>query len=295
MAAYERLLRENWFYDANLRNEFFEFLSRTNKLEAELAALPKPEDAAQQKNSAALQQYAEGKAWLADFEGAAPAFVALAGLAPGDDLLETRAISVERSLAPSVSGAFDRATRLAEQRAKAKPADALAATLAGEIYADRELFAKAAPWWNKVATMRPGVEGGYLESATVFWDYYQFPDALRILQNGRTALGNPALYAYEAGAIHENQNDFNAAIAEYLKSALAHKPMMAKPAAGRRKLVMIWRRVVCSFSPSGSRLRRKLSSERRSWRRRSLSIRLPFISVWHCSRINSGGTIFMHC
>ena len=232
MAAYERLLRENWFYDANLRNEFFEFLSRTNKLEAELSALPKPEDVAQQKNTAALQQYAEGKAWLADFEGAAPAFVALAGLAPGDDLLETRAISVERSLAPSVSGAFDRATRLAEQRARAKPADALAATLTGEIYADRELFAKAAPWWNKVATMRPGVEGGYLESATVFWDYYQFPDALRILQNGRTAFGNPALYAYEAGAIHENQNDFNAAIAEYLKSALAHKPTMAKPAAG---------------------------------------------------------------
>jgi tetratricopeptide (TPR) repeat protein len=230
MAAYERLLRENWFYDATLRNEFFEFLSRTNKLEAELAALPKPEDSAQQKNTAALQQYAEGKAWLADFEGAAPAFVALAGLAPGDDLLETRAISVERSLAPSVSGAFDRATRLAEQRAKAKPADALAATLAGEIYADRELFAKAAPWWNKVATMRPGVEGGYLESATVFWDYYQFPDALRVLQNGRTALGSPALYTYEAGAIHENQNDFNAAIAEYLKSALAHKPAVAKPA-----------------------------------------------------------------
>ena len=223
LAAYEKLLRENWFYDANLRNEFFEFLGRTNKLQAELAALPKPEDAAQQKNTAALLQYAEGKAWLADFEAAAPAFVALAGLAPGDDSEATRAISVERSLAPSIPGAFDSATRLAEQRAKAMPGDAAAATLVGEIYADREMYTKSALWWNKVATMRPGVEGGYLDSATVFWDYYQFADALRVIEDGRAAVGKPALYGYEAGAIHENQNDFHGAIEEYLKTVLAHK------------------------------------------------------------------------
>ena len=124
LAAYEHLLRENWFYDPTLRTEFFEYLCRTGKLQAELAALPKPEEAARQKNMAALLQYAEGKAWLADFEEAAPAFTALAGLAPGDDALAIRAISVERSLAPSVPGAFDKAIRLAEQRGRAKPGDA---------------------------------------------------------------------------------------------------------------------------------------------------------------------------
>ena len=220
-AAFEALLRANWFYDANLRSEFFEYLSRTNKLQAELAALPKPAEASQQKNTAALMQYAEGKAWLADFEGAAPAFVALANLAPGDDSLASRTISIERSLAPSVPGAFDRAVRLAEQRGKAMPGDAGAATLVGEIYGDRDQFSKALPWWNKVATMRPGTQDGYLNAATVFWDYFQFPDALRLLESGRAAAAKPALYAYEAGAIHENQNDYRGAIDEYLKAVLA--------------------------------------------------------------------------
>ncbi len=226
--AFEALLRANWFYDTNLRNEFFEYLSRTDKLQTELAALPKPAEAAQQKNTAALMQYAEGKAWLADFEGAAPAFVALSTLSPGDDALTTRVISVERSLAPTVPGAFDRAVRLAEQRGKAMPGDAGAVTLVGEIYGDRDQFSKAAPWWNKVATMRPGAQDGYVNAATIFWDYFQFPDALRLLQSGRAAASNPALYAYEAGAIHENQNDYHGAIDEYLKAALAAPQPVAK-------------------------------------------------------------------
>jgi len=104
------------------------------------------------------------------FEGAAPAFVSLAGIAPGDQECSTRAISIERSLTPTVSGAFENAIRIAEQNANATPGDPAAATLVGEIYADLEMFAKAAPWWNKIATTRPGVKDRYLESAAVFWD-----------------------------------------------------------------------------------------------------------------------------
>jgi lipopolysaccharide biosynthesis regulator YciM len=236
MAAYEKLLRENWFYSANLRTEFFEYLSRTTKLAAELAALPSVEQAVQQKNTAALTMYAEGKAWLADFENAGPAFVDLADLVPGDEECLTRAISVERSLAASVPGAFDTAIRLAEQTGKAMPADSVAATQVGEIYADREQFAKAAAWWNRIATMRPGVAEGYLDAATVFWDYYQFSDSLRVLESGRHATSNPALYSYQAGAIHENQNDYDGAIDEYLQSVLAPRRVVLKrpkPADGK--------------------------------------------------------------
>jgi lipopolysaccharide biosynthesis regulator YciM len=208
-AAYERLLRENWFYDLGLRTSFFEYLSRTNKLSAELAAV-------QAQNLAAQCFFAEGKAWLGDYESAAPVFVALADAAPGDKESVTRAISVERSV-----GEVDSAIRLAERKANAAPADADAAILVGEIYADKDMFAKAAPWWNKVATMRPGVANGYLESATVFWDYFQYTDALRMLANARRIASQPALYAYQAGVIHENQNDFSAAIEEYMEGTLS--------------------------------------------------------------------------
>src|SRR5208282_5915352 len=38
-AAWEELLREHWFEATDLRNEFFEFLSSSGKLEAELHTL----------------------------------------------------------------------------------------------------------------------------------------------------------------------------------------------------------------------------------------------------------------
>jgi tetratricopeptide (TPR) repeat protein len=222
-AAYEHLLRENWFYDAGLRTSFFEYLSRTNKLSAELVAV-------KANNTAALRFVAEGKAWLGDYESAAPVFVALAEAVPGDTESATRAISIERSV-----GEFDSAIRLAERKANAAPADADAATLVGEIYADREMFAKAAPWWNKVAAMHPGVANGYLDSATVFWDYFQFSDALRMLTDARRVAAQPVLYAYQAGVIHENQNDFGVAVEEYLQDALAPRAAMKQAKEGEER------------------------------------------------------------
>ena len=78
--------------------------------------------------------------------------------------------------------------------------------------------------------MRPGTADGYLNSATVFWDYYQFADSLRVIQSGRVAIVNPALYAYETGAIPDSQNDDHGAIEEYLKSVMAARPPTLKRA-----------------------------------------------------------------
>ncbi len=89
-----------------------------------------------------------------------------------------------------------------------------------------------------MADVEPGRPEGYLEAATVFWDYYLFDDALRMLDEGRNRLGNPALYAYEAGAIHENRRDYSGAISEYLKGALSPDG----GSAARRRLVELARR-----------------------------------------------------
>ena len=59
----------------------------------------------------------------------------------------------------------------------------------GDIYADRELFAKAAPYWDRIPTIVPGQSGGYLEAATIYWDYFDFDNALRLLNEGRKKLG----------------------------------------------------------------------------------------------------------
>ena len=87
-----------------------------------------------------------------------------------------------------------------------------------------EQFARAARYWERIPQVAPGQSGGYLEAATIYWDYFDFGNAMRLLGKGRNRLGNPKLYAYEAGAIYENQRDYAHAIDEYVKGALGGAP-----------------------------------------------------------------------
>ncbi len=80
---------------------------------------------------------------------------------------------------------------------------------------------KRRPYWERIPQVSPGQSSGYLEAATIYWDYFDFDNALRLLSKGRERLGDTSLYAYEAGAIYENQRDYPNAIDEYVKGALA--------------------------------------------------------------------------
>jgi tetratricopeptide (TPR) repeat protein len=240
-AGYENLLRENWFYNADLRRTFFEYLSRTGELRKELATLPVLEAASQQSNVAAIQMKAEGSAWLTDFESSSGAFVKLAEFAPGDRVWNDRAIAVERSLGASIPSDFERAITLAEQDVKAAPADSAAIARVGEIYADQELYTKAAAWWDRLATLHPGSPEGYLEGATVFWDYYQYDRALQMIDAARAAFHQPARFAYEAGAICENQGNFARAVDEYVTAAL-EQPSTGQNSLAENRLITLARR-----------------------------------------------------
>ena len=91
----------------------------------------------------------------------------------------------------------------------------------GDIYADRELFHEAAPYWDRIPEVAPGRSSGYLEAASIYWDYFDFDNALRLLNEGRQRLGDDNLYSYEAGAIYEGRRDYPRALKEYVKGALA--------------------------------------------------------------------------
>ena len=98
----------------------------------------------------------------------------------------------------------------------------------GDIYADRDLFAKAAPYWDRIPQAAPGQSGGYLEAASIYWDYFDFDNALRLLNQGRKKLADENLYSYEAGAIYEDQRDYARAIGEYVKGSLAERSEFAR-------------------------------------------------------------------
>lgn len=228
-AAWEALLREHWFEEPDLRNEFFEHLSSSGKLEAELSALrqeaPLQEKGTWEefvrKNPAAGQYVAQANLWRSHFEESAPVLRALADEYPAEPELGRTASSVFRSLAyfdPSKTGV---AVKIEENLLAANPGSTEILARIGDIYSDRELFSQAALYWERIPKVAPGESGGYLEAATIYWDYYDFGKALRVLEEGRKKLGDEGLYGYEEGAIYEGQRDYSHAIHEYANAALA--------------------------------------------------------------------------
>lgn len=228
-AAWERLLREYWFYGDDLRSRFFEHLSRNGRLQSELDALAASIDSAGEErwqrlareNPAAARIVAEAELWRCHFEEAAPVLLALSTSLPRDAGRSERIASVHRSLAYKNPFYTDAATAILEASHRYDPRDRELLARIGDTFSDRELFDRAAPFWERMPTVEPGKSEGYLEAATVFWDYYRFDDALRLMEEGREKLGKHELYAYEAGAVHENRRDYEAALREYLKGALA--------------------------------------------------------------------------
>jgi tetratricopeptide (TPR) repeat protein len=220
--AHRELLRQYWFYDDGLRQTFLSNYGGEERREAD-ALRTQAGDTAKlaSGNPGGARLVAEMAAWRSHFEEAAPVFDALAAQYPGDQSLALRAASVNRSLAAYQPEFAAKAVALVENAIQYDPGNHAALTAAGEIYADRESYAQARPYWNRIPQIEPGNTDGYLEAATVFWDYFQFDDALRVLADGRRKLSGPALFAYQAGAIYENKGEFDRAIEEYMKGALA--------------------------------------------------------------------------
>jgi len=222
-AAWEALLRQHWFEQSYLRNEFFEFLSRTGKLESELSALQQsaPDAASWESNPAAADFMANANLWRSHFEESAPVLKSLAAQYPAETEIGRTASSVYRSLAYFDAADTAVAAKIEDNLLQANPGNTEILARIGDIYADRDQFAQAAPYWERIPRVAPGESSGYLEAATIYWDYYDFDNALRLLNQGRDRLTDPALYAYEAGAIYENKREYPHAIDEYVKGALA--------------------------------------------------------------------------
>ena len=240
--AWDALIRQYWFYDDTMRSVFFAYLSSGGQLDSELqtvrasvfcmGALPcAPATLGSQgapgkwtelteANPAAAEFIAEAEIWRCHFESAAPVSKAIAESYPADFEMGRRASSLFRSLAPFNPEYTETAVTIEETLAKCSPGDRDLPIRIGDIYADREMFAKARPYWNRVPGLEPGNPDSFLESATVFWDYFLFGDALRVINDARKKFSNPALFAYQAGAVYEGRREYGRAVGEYLMGAL---------------------------------------------------------------------------
>ncbi len=229
-AAWQSLLRQHWFEEPDLRNEFFEYLSAKGELESELNSLrpvlsqssgPSSWDGIVRSSPAAGEFVAQAELWRSHFEDSAPVLRALAVQYPADAETTQTASAVYRSLAYFEAADTEIAAKIEDNLLQANPGSSEIMSRIGDIYADRDRFTKAAPYWDRIPSIAPGQSAGYLEAASIYWDYFDFDNALRLLEEGRKKLGDDNLYSYEAGAIYENQRDYARAISEYVKGALA--------------------------------------------------------------------------
>jgi len=214
--AYMALLRQHWYHDPELRSRFFERLSATGQLDAEIASQTL-------EDRAAKELIAGAEIWRSHYENAAPTMQAIATNYPAHREINTTASSLLRSL-----GQTEAAANIAERLTRSEPRNLQALTLVGDIYADREQFGKSRPFWNRLPDIEPGRVDGYREAATVYWDYYLYDDSLRIIEAARRRLRNPTALAYESGAIFENKRDYPRAITEYVNAAQAEPESPAR-------------------------------------------------------------------
>ena len=227
--AAERLLRQYWFYDREFRWMLFERLWGRGRLYPELAEIQRANpgimngqfDQALASNPAAVQFAMEAEAWLCHFEAAAPAARALATAYPGRDEFTVKASAIYRSLAAYDPKYTDAAVAMASYQQQAEPRDQAILARMGDILADREQFGRARQFWERIPAEQPNKQEAYLDTATIYWDYYLYGDALRWITAARKHFHDPALFAYQAGAIEENKRDYPSAVREYMAGALA--------------------------------------------------------------------------
>jgi hypothetical protein len=228
LAAWDALIRLYWYFDPRLRSQFFSYLSAHGRLDAELeqvrkmppAARTTPEQVAS-SDPVAAEFIAEADLWRCHYEAAAPLMRGLAANYPTNFSLDRRTSNLFRSLAAFDPFKTDVAVGIEKGLASYDPGNQEVLTRIGDIYAARSLFALARPYWNRLARTEPGSSAGYLQAVTVFWDYFLFDDALRLIGEARNNLSEPDLFAYQAGAIYEGKREYDRAIREYVRGALS--------------------------------------------------------------------------
>lgn len=225
-SAWLALIREHWFEEADLRNQFFAYLSATGRLETEINSLNQGAQAAGgaqkfvRSDPAAGNYLAQADLWQSHYEESAPLLKELAFEYPAEPDLSQTASSVFRSLAYFNEADTNVAVKIEDDLLAATPGDSQLLARIGDTLADRGLFSRAAPYWDRIPQIAPGKPSGYLDAATIYWDYFDFGNALRLLNEARKKFNNDNLFAYEEGAIYEGERMYPRAISEYAKGSL---------------------------------------------------------------------------
>ncbi len=229
-----KLSAQYYFMDRSIRDPYLGWLSKQNQLRDRYA---------QARQQAAQFTYkvfaADASLWLSHYDEALDVYRQLVAMYPGQRQYADRLADLTRSFGQQDNKFYEESATVLAKMADIYPSNHEYRIKAGEVFAELGDFKRAGRQWDKLTELEPGERNTYLEVATVYWDYYQFDDALRVFRELRNVTGDPAIYAYRMGAVYEGKGDMDAAVAEYVK-------VLNEPGVGRdtvtRRLAQLARR-----------------------------------------------------
>ena len=225
---WRKLSAEYYFESKDVREAFLNDLAQTNRLRDYL------EQSKQSENTIYQLFRADAAARLSDFENAIADYRKLNELYPNTPEFANRLINFTRSFGQKNRELLKESVTLAESSADFLASSAEYRTRTGEIYAELGDYEKAHKQWEKLIATAKGDKEIYLDKATVYWDYFQYDDALQTIKTLREKFADDTLYAFESGAILEAEHRKNEAVGEYIKALDANRDETQKEKAIKR-------------------------------------------------------------
>ena len=212
---------ENFFESAEIRSQFITGLAATDELPQYLAAAEAK--AANGEDSAVYKLFrATAAIHRARFENAVPIYRELSEMYPHEYVYANEFVNLTRSFGQKNPAFLKEAAEVSRSFADFQPvAPAGWRVTAGEIRAEIGDYKGAREEWEKIIATAKGSNENYLDTATLFWDYFQYSEARRTIQKLRDKQSDPTLYAFQFGAICEAEKNMPAALHEYVTALAA--------------------------------------------------------------------------
>ncbi|NJM53084.1 MAG: hypothetical protein HC846_06635 [Blastocatellia bacterium] len=208
---WRNLAAEYYFESPEIRDEFLNELAKKGELQTYLN---------QSDREGIIYQLfrADANLRLSRYEEALENYRKLAEIYPYNPEFTNRLVNLTRSFGQKERKIMTESAEFAKKRADFEPSNAVYRTESGEINAELGDYKSAKIEWQKLIETGKGSGENHLETASVYWDYFQYDEALQTIRDFRVKSQKRDIYAFEAGAILESQHKKNEAISEYFQA-----------------------------------------------------------------------------
>ena len=242
------LVAEYYFESREIRDQFLSHLASRGELRAYFDRAREAGDKTSSDATTLLPYklfHADAAVWLSNYEEAIAAYRELNSLYPNTPEFSERLISFTRSLGQHNRSFLEESGAAARALADAVPASPDYRTRAGEIQAELGDYTGARAEWERLIALGRGRPETYFDTATIYWDYFQYDDALRTIRTLRRQTNDETLYAFQAGVILEAKHQFREALSEYIKALADNDDAYERAsdvARARKRLVTLAKR-----------------------------------------------------